>query len=97
MYFIELIRLGQNIAKIEIVLSNSGPDAYEPHLFGNKIVVVRTITKTSSTYSIKNGRTGAVVYRRSQELLQILLYHNIQVDNPVFVLNQDCSREFLKQ
>lgn len=85
------------MAKIEIVISNSGPEAYEPHIFGDRIIIVRTITHSSSTYLIKSGLTGNVIYRKANQLQQILLYHNIQVDNPVFVLNQDSSREFLKQ
>lgn len=65
-------------------------------MYGDKITVVRTISTTSGSYTIKNAN-GTVITKKVDDLHRILMYHNVQVDNPVFVLNQDSAREFLKE
>lgn len=90
------IKNGETKAKIEIVIANDGPQPYEPDTFGDKITIERTISNTSGSYLIKN-ENGVVVSKKMDDLQRILMYHNIQVDNPVFVLNQDSAREFLKE
>ena len=92
----ELIKTGENSAKIEIRISNDGPQAYESEIYGDFITITRTITQSAATYTIKN-EAGGVVSRKVDDLHRILMYHNIQVDNPVFVLNQDSAREFLRE
>uniref|UniRef100_A0A1I8NV53 Rad50/SbcC-type AAA domain-containing protein n=1 Tax=Stomoxys calcitrans TaxID=35570 RepID=A0A1I8NV53_STOCA len=89
------IKNGESTAKIEIVMANDGPQPYEPETYGDKITVVRTISMTSGSYVIKDAN-GHVVSKKVDDLHRILMYHNVQVDNPVFVLNQDSAREFLK-
>ncbi|XP_073832880.1 structural maintenance of chromosomes 6 [Musca autumnalis] len=90
------IKNGETTAKIEIVLANDGPQPYEPEEYGDKIIIVRTISMSSGSYAIKN-ESGHVVSKKVDDLHRILMYHNVQVDNPVFVLNQDSAREFLKE
>ncbi|XP_061389383.1 structural maintenance of chromosomes protein 6 [Musca vetustissima] len=90
------IKNGETTAKIEIVLANDGPQPYEPDVYGNKIIIVRTISMSSGSYVIKN-ESGNVITKKVDDLHRILMYHNVQVDNPVFVLNQDSAREFLKE
>ncbi|XP_037805472.1 structural maintenance of chromosomes protein 6 [Lucilia sericata] len=90
------IKNGETSAKIEIEIANDGPQPYEPYVYGDKITIVRTITTTSGAYAIK-AANGLVVTKKVDDLHRILMYHNVQVDNPVFVLNQDSAREFLKE
>lgn len=78
------------------MISNDGPQPYEPEIYGDKITVVRTISDKSGSYVIKDT-SGHVVSKKVDDLHRILMYHNVQVDNPVFVLNQDSAREFLKE
>lgn len=92
-----MIKRGENTATIEIQLENCDGDGYEIDKFGNKIVVIRTLTASgSSSYKLKN-QLGQTVSTSRDELMRILMYLNIQVDNPVCVLNQDAARSFLRE
>lgn len=51
----EFIKKGRNSATVEITLVNKGDTAYKPEVYGDTIVVVRTIG-TSSSYKIKNWK-----------------------------------------
>ncbi|KZC07283.1 PREDICTED: structural maintenance of chromosomes protein 6 [Dufourea novaeangliae] len=87
------IKKGKNTATIEITLFNKGPMAYKPDTYGDSIIVLRTIG-SSSSYKIKNWR-GDVISTKRKELDNILRAMNIQIDNPISILNQDISRTFL--
>ena len=89
------VQVGKRSGWVEVVLNNKGKDAYKPHIYGDKIIVVRKFTADgSSTYQIKSER-GQHISSRRDELTRITDHLNIQVDNPVSVLNQDTSRNFL--
>ena len=87
------IKKGKNTATIEVTLLNNGPMAYKPEVYGNAITVFRNIGN-SSTYKIKNWK-GEVISTKRNELDNILRAMNIQIDNPISILNQDISRTFL--
>ncbi|XP_011637103.1 structural maintenance of chromosomes protein 6 [Pogonomyrmex barbatus] len=89
----EFIKKGRSSTTIEIILINKGDTAYKPEIYGDMITVVRTIGATSS-YKIKNWR-GEILSTKRDELDNIITMMNIQVDNPISVLNQDVSRTFL--
>lgn len=95
--FTELVMKGQNSASIEIQIYNYKSDGYDYARFGDKIIVIRSITASGgSSYKIKNG-SGDLISSSREDLMRILMYLNIQVDNPVCVLNQDASRSFLRE
>ena len=81
---------------MQVRLANKGERAYRPEQYGDTITVVRTVTNSSSTYKLK-GHTGQVVVEKKvkEELDRMLLSFNIQVDNPIAVLNQDTAKTFL--
>ncbi|XP_076651994.1 structural maintenance of chromosomes 6 isoform X2 [Halictus rubicundus] len=87
------IKKGKQSATIEVTLLNQGPMAYKPDVYGESIIILRTIS-SSSTYKIKNCR-GEVISTKRNELDNILRAMNIQIDNPISILNQDISRTFL--
>ncbi|XP_078043070.1 structural maintenance of chromosomes 6 isoform X2 [Augochlora pura] len=87
------IKKGKHTATIEVTLTNQGPMAYKPEVYGHTIVVIRTIS-SSSAYKIKNWK-GDVITTKRNELDKILRAMNIQIDNPISILNQDISRTFL--
>lgn len=89
----EFVKKGRKLAIIEITLVNKGDTAYKPEIYGDAITVIRTIG-TTSTYKIKNWR-GEIISTRRDELDSIITIMNIQIDNPISVLNQDVSRTFL--
>lgn len=88
-----LVQNGKNSANVEISLTNAGVGAYKHEIYGDYITVCRTIG-SSSAYRIKNWR-GDVISTKREELDKIIDSMNIQVDNPISVLNQDVSRTFL--
>uniref|UniRef100_A0A1B0FCJ7 Rad50/SbcC-type AAA domain-containing protein n=1 Tax=Glossina morsitans morsitans TaxID=37546 RepID=A0A1B0FCJ7_GLOMM len=92
----DFIKIGETTAKIEITIANDGPQPFDPDEYGDSITIVRTITTSSGYYAIRNSQ-GRIISKKFDDLQRILLYHNIQADNPVFVLNQDSAREFLKE
>lgn len=93
----ELIRNGEQSATIEIHVSNDGADSYERSTYGDRITVIRTITASgSSSYKLKNS-SGRVISTARSDLIKMILYMNIQVDNPVCVMTQDASRSFLRE
>lgn len=91
----KFIKTDESFANIQIEIANAGLDAFNPDTYGDRIIIVRHITHTTSYYRIKNAQ-GTVVSKKADDLYKILLYHNIQVENPVFVLNQENARIFLK-
>ncbi|XP_070538831.1 structural maintenance of chromosomes protein 6-like [Ptychodera flava] len=89
------IKDGQNFAEVAIKLRNRGTDAYKPELYGDSIIVERRLTTDGSTqYKLKSS-SGRLISRKREDLSYILDQYNIQVDNPVAILNQDTSRNFL--
>lgn len=78
----------------------SAPTAFRPELYGESIVICRTVTAAGGGgYKLKSGdATGGKVIvdkRAKEELERILTSFRIQVDNPVAILNQDDSRTLL--
>ena len=49
-----------------------------------------------SKYQVKDEH-GNVISRSIKDLIRVLMYLNIQVDNPVCILTQDAARSFLKE
>lgn len=66
--------------------------------YGKEITIVRHINGNSgaSNYKLKS-ETGRVVSTNRQDLIKLTLCLNIQVENPVLILNQDAARSFLKE
>ena len=93
------IKKGQTIARVVIELcnhSNNNTDySYRYDIFGRKIVIERTFrTDGSSSYQIKDSH-DRVVEKTKKELDCIVRHFSIQIDNPVVILNQEVSRNFL--
>uniref|UniRef100_A0A915IM67 Rad50/SbcC-type AAA domain-containing protein n=1 Tax=Romanomermis culicivorax TaxID=13658 RepID=A0A915IM67_ROMCU len=92
----EYIKNDCNAAEISVILSNAGSDAFEPETFGRKIVVERKISKAGGgSYKMKS-ESGNVVYEKRDHLTRMLQHFNIQLENPVTMLTQDVSRQFLQ-
>ncbi|KJE93467.1 hypothetical protein CAOG_04255 [Capsaspora owczarzaki ATCC 30864] len=93
----ELIKTGADRAVVRITLSNEGLFAYRPAQFGKRIIVERVFLKSgSSSYKLINGETNATVGKSAHDLAQLKDALRIDVDNPISVLTQDHSREFIK-
>ncbi|BFY99906.1 hypothetical protein BsWGS_02945 [Bradybaena similaris] len=89
------IKAKKSSAWVEICLNNKGKDSYRPDVYGDKIIVRRNFSQEgASSYSISSAK-GQRISTKRDELLRITDHLNIQVDNPVSILNQDTSRNFL--
>jgi structural maintenance of chromosomes protein 6 len=78
-------------------LNNQTIYAYEHEVLGNEVIVSRSINGNSgaSTYKIKSAN-GRMISTKGA-LDNMLMFFNIQVENPVLILNQDAARSFLKE
>ncbi|XP_077167241.1 structural maintenance of chromosomes protein 6 [Paroedura picta] len=90
------VKDGQNSADVSITLRNRGEDAFKPELYGDTITVNQHITlEGHRSYKLKSS-TGTLISSKKEELTAILDHFNIQVDNPVSVLTQEMSKQFLQ-
>jgi chromosome segregation ATPase len=97
----DFVRRGAMQAVIEVTLHNTGEEQYKPEQFGEQITFRRVIYssgKRSSTLELlREG--GGVVYGRdkgSQEGSRVLEWFNIQLENPLTVLQQDYAKDMLR-
>ncbi|KAJ9106077.1 hypothetical protein QFC21_001216 [Naganishia friedmannii] len=94
----DFVKSGTDKALIRVTIRNDGSDSFKQDEFGDSIDIERTITKEGQTqYKIKgHGGRKALTGKQARLMLrQILDHYEIQVDNPMTVLNQDQSRHFL--
>eukprot|EP00054_Salpingoeca_dolichothecata_P030049 m.241366 g.241366 ORF g.241366 m.241366 type:complete len:1125 (+) comp26586_c0_seq3:158-3532(+) len=91
----DLIRKGATSSVVKVTLRNTGVDAFKSKQYGKKLTVERTIRQDgTSSYKTLNEKNKTVSTGKD-ELNEILDHFNIQVDNPIAVLNQDNSKSFL--
>lgn len=77
-----------------MTLRNEGVDGFKIQEYGRSITIDRKFTADSNTYTLKDEH-GRSVSKNKEELIAILDHFNIQVENPLMILNQDTAREFL--
>ncbi|KAK1745143.1 structural maintenance of chromosomes protein 6 [Skeletonema marinoi] len=84
-------------AKLRVTLLNKGSDGFMPEVYGDTITVERCISMRSGGF---NGyklldQNGKEQSRRKADLDAMLDQLNIQVENPVAVLDQEEAKKFL--
>jgi chromosome segregation ATPase len=83
-------------AKVQVTLLNGGSDAYSPELYGRRITIERSFNATGkSDFKLMNEK-GQTVAKKREDLVSMLDRLNIQVENPVCILDQENSKEFIK-
>mmetsp|Transcript_40647 Transcript_40647/g.102878 ORF Transcript_40647/g.102878 Transcript_40647/m.102878 type:complete len:1107 (-) Transcript_40647:369-3689(-) len=87
------IKTGAHHAMIAVTVFNTGQDAYQPELYGDFITVERRIGAQSG-FVLKNA-SGRKVASGRNALTAMLDALNLNASNPVAVLTQDTSRDFL--
>ncbi|XP_036398055.1 structural maintenance of chromosomes protein 6 [Megalops cyprinoides] len=90
------VRNGESSADVIIRLRNRGSDAYKGEIYGDCISIEQHITSDGSRTCKLKSKTGHLVSNKREELTSILDHFNIQVDNPVSILNQEMSKQFLQ-
>lgn len=86
---------GCNKGTIRITLRNEGEDAYKPEIYGDSIIIERSIMREGASGYILKDHAGKKVSDKKKDLQSIMEQFNIQVDNPCTVLMQDTSKMFL--
>lgn len=92
------IKSGKDQAIVSVGIRNRGDNAYLPEVYGDTIVVERTITRHTSvaisSYKLKSA-TGRTISNKRADLDEISDYFNLQISNPMNVLSQDNARQFI--
>ena len=87
-------------AVIEVTLRNEGEDAYKPHIYGKSITFQRTLYSSGGQAFLLKDENSKVVKKQTknakEEGKRILSCFNINVDNPIAILQQEEAKEFLK-
>ena len=89
------IKHGQDSASLSVRVKNQGANAYQPDVYGPSIIIERSFTANGgSGYKIKNS-AGHIMSTKKSVLEDITDTFAHQFDNPMTVLTQDQSRQFL--
>eukprot|EP00978_Attheya_sp_CCMP212_P038460 scaffold190887_cov50-Attheya_sp.AAC.2 len=94
----ELVRKeGSNSgAKVRVTLLNGGEDGYKREMYGDSITIERSITLRGGYNGYRLlDHDGKERSRSKKDLEAMLDQLNIQVDNPVAVLDQEEAKKFL--
>ncbi|KAK3874050.1 hypothetical protein Pcinc_020986 [Petrolisthes cinctipes] len=92
----ELVKYGKQIATIEISIKNCCKEpAFRHKDFGDSIIVERKIDASGGGGYRLLAKNRTVVSTKKEDLGRVLGFYNMQVDNPITVLNQDMSKSFL--
>ncbi|TKS86990.1 Structural maintenance of chromosomes protein 6 [Collichthys lucidus] len=91
----DFVKTGENTADITIKLRNRGPDAYKRDVYGDCISVEHRISCDGCRTCRLKSKSGQLISNKKEELMAILDHFNIQLDNPVSILNQEMSKQFL--
>ncbi len=78
-----------------VKLKNQGHTAYQQETYGESIIVERYFTKAGTSGFKLKSASGRVISTRKADLEEICDYFALQIDNPMNVLTQDMSRQFL--
>lgn len=89
------IKSGEENGILIIKLKNEGDDAYQPELFGEEIIVERHFSRSgNNTFKMKTS-TGRLISNKKSDIDELVEYFQLQVDNPMTVLNQEMAKKFL--
>uniref|UniRef100_A0A4W4GGL2 Structural maintenance of chromosomes protein 6 n=1 Tax=Electrophorus electricus TaxID=8005 RepID=A0A4W4GGL2_ELEEL len=89
------VKYGESSAEVTVKLKNRGSDAYKGDIYRDSICIEQRITSDGCRTCKIKSKTGQIISTKKEELTAILDHFNIQVDNPVSILNQEMSKQFL--
>ena len=95
----DFVRKGARKATIAVTLHNTGDEAYRQDRYGATITFRRTISLQGlSTLELDDWKGSMIVSGRAalQEAANILRTLNIQLENPLTILQQDHAKEMLQ-
>ncbi|KAJ3203558.1 Structural maintenance of chromosomes protein 6 [Entophlyctis luteolus] len=90
-----LVMEGKTAGSVTVHIHNNGPDAFKPEIYGQTIIIERKITREGSgSYKIMDA-DGVTHCTTRRTLVAILDHMSISIANPLTILTQDTSRQFL--
>ncbi|ORY90798.1 hypothetical protein BCR35DRAFT_287038 [Leucosporidium creatinivorum] len=92
----ELVGSNGDNAQVIVILSNTGPQAFEPKKLGDKIKIQRTIRKGGSSAFKISSASGETVGTTAAYVSQLTACWGLRIESPLTLLSQDHSRLFLK-
>ncbi|XP_068577685.1 structural maintenance of chromosomes protein 6 [Cebidichthys violaceus] len=91
----DFVKTSENTADITVKLRNRGPDAFKRDVYGDCISIEHRISSDGCRTCRLKNKSGQLISNKKEELTAILDHFNIQLDNPVSILNQEMSKQFL--
>ncbi|XP_047467829.1 structural maintenance of chromosomes protein 6 isoform X2 [Mugil cephalus] len=91
----DFVKTNENTADITVKLRNRGPDAYKKDVYGDSISIEHRISGDGCRTCRLKNKSGQLISNKKEELTAILDHFNIQLDNPVSILSQEMSKQFL--
>ncbi|KAM6917310.1 structural maintenance of chromosomes protein 6 [Lycodopsis pacificus] len=91
----DFVKSSENTADITVKLRNRGQDAFKRDVYGDCISIEHRISSDGCRTCRLKNKSGQLVSNKKEELTAILDHFNIQLDNPVSILNQEMSKQFL--
>lgn len=85
---------GSQTARIAVTLRNEGDDGFRPNTYGKEVTIERTISTRGGGYKLLDA-SGESRSTSKKDLDALLDHLNIQVENPVAVLDQEDAKKFL--
>ena len=93
----DLVREGyEGQALVRVSLVNEGSDAAKPEVYGSMITIQRRFSRRGPASLQLLGADGACKSKDKKELRFILDTLKVSVDNPVCVLDQENSKNFIR-
>ena len=93
----DLVREGyEGQALVRVSLVNEGSDAAKPEVYGSMITIQRKFSRRGPASLQLLGADGACKSKDKKELRFILDTLKVSVDNPVCVLDQENSKNFIR-
>ena len=90
---------GATHAIVRVTLLNKGPDAFQHHIYGDTVTIERLISLGSGggykLYGHDDPNFKKAKSSKKEDLNNLLDQLNIQVDNPVAILDQEEAKKFL--
>lgn len=90
-----LIMHGKNVARVKVVFKNEGSEAFQPDVYGDRILIERTIRSVGTSGFIIRNASGRTVSTRRQTITEMLDWFGITIANPMTILTQTDAKTFL--
>ena len=91
----DLIREGTHSAKITLHMDNAHHGAYMPEVYGETIIIERTIRRDSAPVFNLKTENGRLISNKKKDVQTVIDYFAIPISNPMCFLSQDAARRFL--